>query len=251
MKKIAVRAHWDSTGRYSLRAVGTSYYCDQIEAVAQNTDGKSALTFCTAELVPEANNEADVNAIAVHIHGKKVAHLSREFASKFRGFLKQLPSELQITTVEAVILNGLRTEDKAYEYSIELDFPDTLKISTEPVRDINEIIRINGYPPIELQPNGTYSVKVWVPTSNLNDLDKNKTVETWSTEKWNTVNFYALNRQRLGLGFKIYELKKQEYIRFFGETDPECLLEIGDTRIALLRITPTSSNCSSAGDGSQ
>jgi hypothetical protein len=90
--------------------------------------------------------------------------------------------------------------------------------------------------PLEHSADGSYVAIVWVPTSDFNELHKSRQVEEWTTETWDTVNFYALNRQGIGLGFKVYELPKQQYTKLFedGPTTGTLLLEAG--RFATLRI---------------
>ena len=69
-----------------------------------------------------------------------------------------------------------------------------------------------------------------------------QSVTSWTTDHWNTVNFYADNRKGIGLGFKVFEIPKAQYSAIFGQGEPQAILEALNGRVAVLRIRATSSD---------
>lgn len=237
MRAMPTYAHWESTGSFRIAAVGTSFYRSEIASIAQNPDNARALVICVAYLVPDNQNAHDAHAVKVVVEGRTVGYLSRDFAKCYRSYISDLPDHIHHISAIAAITNGVKTSDETYEYTIEIDIPDSLKLyaRTEPLS--NKPNRLSGYAPLEQCSDGSYVVKVWVPVSDHKELHKRRLVEEWTTDAWTTVNFYALNRQSIGLGFKIYELQKSEYAKLFkgGPTSGTLLLE-GQSRTATLRI---------------
>ncbi|WP_218511978.1 HIRAN domain-containing protein [Variovorax sp. dw_308] len=221
-----------------MTIAGTSHYRGAIAAIAQNPINTHALVICLGYLVPDDQNPHDPNAVRVVIEGQTVGHLSASFAQTYRSYLSHLPERIEHVSVAAVITNGLRTKDRAYEYTIEIDFPDDLGIGilTEPME--HEIIRVNGYSALQPDADGSYSAKVWVPTGDFDELHKSRAVEEWTTDAWETVNFYACNRQNIGLGLKVYELTKAEYAALFKDGPTTGVLVLRKNRFATLRLTP-------------
>lgn len=229
-------AHWDSTGMFKVAVVGTSYYREQIAAIAQNPPEVHALVTCLAYLVPDNQNSHDRNAVRVVIEGQTVGHLAADYAKIYRSYINELPSHIKHISVAAAITNGLTTRDKKYEYTIELDIPDSLKMHTFNNRMDSGLTRINGYASLEKNADESYVTKVWIPTPEFNELHKTQDVQEWTTETWETINYYALNRQGIGLGLKVYELAKPQYAKLFrdGPTSGTLLLE--ESRFASLCI---------------
>jgi hypothetical protein len=56
----------------------------------------------------------------------------------------------------------------------------------------------------------------------------------WTTAQWDTVNFYVRNQQRIGLGFKIFEMPKDEYDHRFADDAPLLKLVLGTGRQGIL-----------------
>jgi hypothetical protein len=230
-------AHWESTGTFKVAVAGTSHYRKAIESIALNQSGTTALVICLAYLEFDNRNQHDPNAVRVMVGGQLVGHLAAGYAKTYRSYLSELPPHIKHVSVAAAITGGLRTIDRAYEYTIELDIPDNLKMHplSEPMRD--EITRVNGYAPLIESSNGIYTAKVWIPTPDQNDLHKQRRVHEWTTDAWETVNFYALNRQGIGLGHKLYEIPKAQHARLFHGRATSATLELGDGRFATLHIT--------------
>lgn len=90
---------------FRVEVVGESYYHDAFMAIlgGYNRDGHDFET--RAVLKPEPQNPHDRNAVAVHIAGRKVGHLSRESAAEFRRLLPNV----QKAACGAKITGGWRT----------------------------------------------------------------------------------------------------------------------------------------------
>lgn len=177
MASLPRYGHWESTGTFNIAVVGTSHHRSEIASIAQNPLGINALVVCIAYLVPDNQNPHDLNAVRVVIEGQTVGYLSRDFAKRYRLWISGLPGHIQQVSVAAAITNGLQTGDKAYEYTIELDIPDSLKIYqlNEPLND--EPTRVNGYVPLSQSADGSYVAKVWVPVADFSELHKSRRVE--------------------------------------------------------------------------
>jgi hypothetical protein len=236
MSALPIYAHWESTGTFKIPIVGTSHYRDAIVTLAQNPPNVNALASCLAYLVADDQNPHDPNAVKVIIRGLQVGHLSRDFAKSYRAYITELPGHIQHISAAAMITNGISTAAKQYEYAIELDIPDSLRMGMRGAPLADDIIRINGYAPLRSDTDGSYFAKVWVPVADFNELHASRRVETWTTDAWDTVNFYAENRQNCGLGFKVYQLPKQQYANLFSESSVSATLLLDTTRFATLRI---------------
>lgn len=221
---------------YKVKAVGTSYHREAIESIAQNPNGLRSLALCTAYLIPEDDNPYDSNAVRVVIDNKTVGHLARDYAQTYRSYFSELGAPLPIAIVMAAITGGLRVDGREYEYSVELDIPDSLKLF--PVSELpdEDVTRAHGFGLPKPCGDGLYEMKVWIPVADWGELHRSRRVHEWTTNEWRTVNFYAENRQAIGLGFKLYELTKLDYKRYFGAGPTTCELLLGTTRIATLRM---------------
>jgi hypothetical protein len=229
-------AHWESTGKFQVAVAGTSHYREAIESIALNEEGTPAVAICLAYLEFDNQNQHDPNAVRVVVRNQLVGYLPASYAETYRSYLSELPAHVKHVSVAAAITGGLRTNDRTYEYSIELDIPDSLKMYplSEPMSD--EVVRANGYAPLVESGSGVFTAKVWVPTPNVSDLHKQLRIQEWTTDSWGTVNFYALNRQGIGLGYKLYEMPKGEHARLFRGSETSVTLELGNGRFATLRI---------------
>ena len=229
-------AHWESTGKFLIRVAGTSHYREAIESIALNQKNTPALAICLAYLELDDKNQHDPNAVRVMVCNQLVGHLPANYTENYRSYLSELPHHIKHVSVAAVITGGLRTNARTYEYSIELDIPENLKIYllSEPISD--EVVRANGYAPLVNYGAGVFTAKVWIPTPDISDLHKDRRVQEWTTDSWATVNFYALNRQGIGLGYKLYEISKVDHARLFCGNATSTTLELGNGRFATLHI---------------
>ncbi len=231
----ATTRHWPSTRLFPIKVVGTRYYHREIALIAQNQAGSSALIFCTANLIPESDNPHDPNAILVMVGREKVGHLSRDIAADFRAQLNSLGLSGQSTLCDAVISGGLETTGKAYDYIVELDFDlSTAPRVEEPAYP--SIERRDSSCSLESQGNGQYLVRVWVGEGVLGHMHKRKTIHSWTADNWDTVNYYVLNSQGIGLGHKIFSVPKTEHFRLFGKSNPTASFHSLNGRNAVINL---------------
>ena len=228
--------HWQPTGQFSRYGVGTSNYVPEIFALAQNSKGENALVFCTASLVPEITNVHDPNAVMVDIEGQKVGYLPRDYAKTFRAYFEKFGLPIQVTTCDAVISNGLKTDDFQYGYSIELDIAiepsaPNMGSSTPPRLD-----RRICTPSLRKQDDGRYLIEVRLGQGVREDM--RESVENWTTEHWDEINYYFPNRKNIGLGHKLFGVPKTVHAQLFGEYDPEVSIESLVGRTAVIAMKP-------------
>jgi hypothetical protein len=234
--------HWPPSGNFALDAVGTSHHHSEIAAIAMNPAGTPAMVFCTASLCPEVNNPYDHNAVAVMIDGKRVAHLPAKLAPLFRSRLPE--GDLQITTCDAVITNGVVLEGNAYSYTIELDFE--LTDSCRPVTmapTYPAIVRKSaaGLEFIE-KGLGRYHLSVWLPEYSDHELDSRRDVMNWTTDHWTTIKYYLSNRKGIGLGFFAFAIPKERHRALFGDQMPFVGLLSKEQRIWTFLLTTNPSD---------
>lgn len=219
MAQEAAIVHWPETGLFPVKVVGARYYRDAINRVAQNATGNSALVFCTASLVPEADNPHDAQAVAVMIAGEKIGYLQRDAAPALRSRLHEVGLDGETSLCRAVISAGLEASGKIYDYIIELDFD----LSSEPgisTKAHQEVDRRTSNFPLELQSDGTYLVHVWLGEGVLGHMHKHKKIHAWTTDDWDSINYYVLNSQGIGLGHKLFSISKGTHQRLFGSSIP-------------------------------
>jgi len=100
----------DGEGDYDFDVVGEGYYQEALEQICGGRceDGHELET--EAVLVCEDSNPHDDQAVAVAIDGRKVAHLSREDARRFRETLASKGLVGRPVIVPALIVGGWRRE---------------------------------------------------------------------------------------------------------------------------------------------
>lgn len=225
MRKAKRPLHWPATDTFSVAAAGASYYRGAIEAISGNPDGELALVLCTATLMPEDNNAADPNAVAIYIAEKKVGHLDRQLAQDLRQHLLTQGIPVQTTTCDAAITGGLRAPEKEYSYTIELDLPLPLSLPDCRKPTCSNVVRSSPAPIFYWREPGWCLVETRMPFHARADHDP-YSVNYWTTEEWSTVNFYLSNSRGIGLGHKLFGINKAEIQEKFGE--------IPDSRIKLI-----------------
>lgn len=244
---------WPGTGFYPVAAVGTKFHLEALRRLAQNPPGTHAFLLCAAELVPEPDNPHDSKAVAIRIDGFNVAHLAREAAPGVPSALSRagLPADA-VTLAKAVVSGGLSTPDRDYAYTIDLDIdlrrPNLVFGERLAVPSTHRLPR---YPQLESQPDGSLTARVWLPVSSHDLLHKKRGVMLWTTDEWDTVNFYADNFKRAGLGHKILEMPKCLFNKMFGDDRLEMSVEDLQGRWATLRVRPSNSqhHCSAGVGG--
>lgn len=212
--------HWQPSGLFQLKTVGASYYQDSIAKIAKNPTGENALVFCTATLIPEDTNPYDSNAVKVLIESEHVGYLSRESAVTFRSYFKNFELNVQTTTCDALIGAGFKTQEKTYEYVIELDIPPqpsppTILAPTYPNPDRRDTSVV-----LQKQSNGSYFIEAWLDHYVLGDMHEKKRIHMWTADHWDTINYYMMNSKGIGLGHKLFEIPKTEHYKIFGNAVP-------------------------------
>lgn len=235
MTETKAMLHWPATGLFPVKVVGAWFYRNELSGIAENQPGNSALVFCTALLIPERGNPHDPNAVLVMVGSEKIGHLSRENALEFRGRLNSLDLGGQTTRCGAVISGGLETAGRIYDYITELDLDlSSVPRSEEPAYP--SIDRRNPNFPIERQDKGRYFVRVWLGEGVLDHMHKRKSIHCWTTEDWDTVNYYVLNSKGIGLGHKLFSVPKAKHSRLFGKSKPTASFYSLEGRNAVIEL---------------
>ena len=234
--------HWHPTGAFSVSVVGTSYYRDAIAKLVQNLPGERSLVSCTASFVPENSNIHDSNAVMVMIEGEKVGYLLRKYAVIFRSYFEKFGLTMQVTTCDALISNHIEEHGAQDTYRIALDLAKepmapTAIAPTYPIIERRELI---PDPPLFLskQDDGRYFVEVCLDDGIFNDMDRERRVMTWTTDHWDTINYYLCNKKNAGLGHLLLEVPKRTHKELFGDKEPDAKLEVVKGRMALVSLKP-------------
>lgn len=226
---------WVGDGQYSVDVVGESFAREALADIAKNPAGQRALVFCVATLIPQPNNPYDRNAIAVSISGRAIGHLSHESAKSYCERLRDLDKENESFVAFAVISGGLITQERQYDYSVQLDIASGMNVDQSGDDASRSIYQSVGEPVLQQVSPNIWTSEVWLPVPR-SELCRNLTVDTWTTEKWDEVNFYALNRQRIGLGYKLVGVPKRQYLKHFADHELEMSLELLKSRFAKLIV---------------
>jgi len=228
--------HWAPSGRFPIQAVGTSYQRRALEKIALNPRDQAALVLCTATLVLEDDNGHDARAVSVAIEGQKVGYLAADFAPEFRSLLSGFGLGTVATTCDAVITNGLVTDEKEYAYSVELDISGapSPRLPTHPKPE-----RRDANPVLFRQADGSYTASIFLGPRVIDDMDRRLRVMSWTTAHWSTVNYYLANSHNAGLGHKLFSVPKDAHCRMFGEDgEPDAAIQSIDGRHARVCLTP-------------
>ncbi len=111
-------------GRFSLEVVGESYYQENLEAICGPRKERGENRVVEVTLILDNNNPYDNKAVRVEVEGKKVGHLSREVARKYRDAIKQGGHPNAIGKCQAKIKGGWeRKNGERGNYGIWLDIP--------------------------------------------------------------------------------------------------------------------------------
>jgi hypothetical protein len=92
-------------GTFAIEAVGESYHQSALRQIVGKREGYVALSR-RAELFCEDDNPYDSNAVAVRIAGKKVGHLDRELASRYRETIRDMGFGKATGRCKAMIYGG-------------------------------------------------------------------------------------------------------------------------------------------------
>jgi HIRAN domain len=113
-------------GGRPVEVVGESYYQDALDAICGGKCEEGHQLLCQAELRPEPDNEYDEHAVAVHVDGRKVGHLSRADARKRQAELLALRSRGKRPMCAAMITGGWwrgPADEGHYGVRLDLDWP--------------------------------------------------------------------------------------------------------------------------------
>lgn len=117
-------------GGYDFEVKGESHYQDNLSAICGGHCEEGHEHECVATLVPEPTNKFDHNAVAVHINGRKVAHLSRDDAPEYHAALKRLRVGSAPVKCDAVIVGGWdRGKRGRGNFGVKLDLVLPLELS--------------------------------------------------------------------------------------------------------------------------
>jgi hypothetical protein len=128
---------------------GESHYQTALAAIAGH-DPEGVNLHCEALLVPEPDNHADPNAVAVVIEGRRVGYLRREDAADYRARLAALGAPGRPAACPAYICGGFVTEDGEhvfYGVKLGLAWPAELeaKVTAPPMSPVIRA-RLGGAP---------------------------------------------------------------------------------------------------------
>lgn len=230
---------WKPVAQYGTRVAWTSRYRDALDALAQNRKGRTSLTFFLAILYPENHDEHDPDAVVVMTRQSPpevLGYLPRETAAIYRERMKEAGYMLMTSACEAVLSGGLVAPDTTYDYVLEVD----LEMSTAPSPDHlvihPELHQIDAYPELKKDGKGDYQFKVWLPRDALDNIKSDHRAHGWTTDSWNTVNYYLMNRQGIGLGHKVLSVPKAKHVYVFGEERADVIVEEISRRWITLRL---------------
>lgn len=131
-----------------VNVVGESYYEDAFLRLTGGRCSEGYRAACTARIVPEPDNQYDPLAVAVHIGGVKVGHLSRDDARAYRPYLDEIIGLHGQATAAATLTGGWdRGHGDIGSFGVELRFSDRPDHPPEP-----------GGNDIRLRGGGTVSV---------------------------------------------------------------------------------------------
>lgn len=231
------RLHLQAGYQFPTVVVGTSHYRRALATIAGNVEGHSALVLCTAHLVRDPANPFDANAVAVHIGGQLVGHLPRALAAATVNDWAGVPADTVSITTDAAITGGLVVPDRSYEYAVELDFESLIAPDPAAAPTFPDALRLDPNPAPQPLGDGRWFARIWLPDTAA-ELHPRLECLRWTTERWDTVNFYVMNRQGIGLGFKVLSIPKDTYQRLRNGRDLEPSLDELQGRFARLVLTP-------------
>lgn len=232
---------WKPTNTARIKVVGTQYYRASLEQLAANPGGCPAMVQAYCQLVLEDENQHDPMAVAIHIHGQVVGHLSRSDAQDYRDCIAQFPREEVSANWAAIFITaGVKTADRTYDYIVEVDLPEDARAFPPGVlgRDVAEVTRIpGGFWPLEDLGGCAYRAMVWIPTADRSELASDLECHEVERADWGKSVFFVFNSQGLGWGRKLYELPLAQRRAVFGAAPLILRLEVDETRLAWLYMS--------------
>lgn len=232
---------WTSPRTFTVKAAVAGYYRDALEHLAQNRPGEPSFCFFVAILYPDNNNPHDPHAVAVMTQEGRggpelLGHLPREIARRYRTRMDEEGYSHHISACGAALTQGVRTDERDYNYVLELDFD----LDTVPKPD-NEIsppstIRFPGLPALKKDHDGTYRFRCWLPHDAVGAYHRELRTIGWTAPHWKTINYYLQNDRGIGLGFKLLTLPKNRHAAVLGESPVAAVIEEIQNRWVTLRL---------------
>ncbi len=112
--------HLAGTGEYATDVEAESEYQDALERIVGDRGEEEARHECTAFLVPESDDPAEPNAVAIHISGYKVGALNREEGERYRAFLASAELD-RVASCDAVVYGGWKRDGIEGYFAVRLD----------------------------------------------------------------------------------------------------------------------------------
>ena len=120
----SIIANLPGPGTYAIDVVGESYYQPALESICGGREAWPEDKIVEAILIHEDNNPHDNQAISINIHGKKVGHLSRSDARKYRKEMERASYPGVTATCSAMIVGGWnRGGGDQGHFGVKLDLP--------------------------------------------------------------------------------------------------------------------------------
>lgn len=238
MSKVSVPI-WKPRGIYGINAAWTSRFRREIDEWAKNPDGTTNVVSSLVVLYPDKDNAADPNAILVTTPvspPKLLGYLPREQAALYRKRMADAGYVHMISACEATLTGGLDIEDRSYDYTLELD----LDMSEDPHPEhlvVNpQTVRHPAIPEFKPDEQGVYRFRCWLPRDAVGMLHPQGRTKGWTTDGWDTINYYLANSKGLGLGFKVLSVPKADHARVFGGAPVNAVIEEIKHRWVTLRL---------------
>jgi hypothetical protein len=238
MTKVLVPI-WKPRGLYGVKATWTSRFRAEIDEWAKDSDGRANVVSSLVVLYPDKDNAADPNAILITTPmqpPKLLGYLPREQAAEYRQRMAEAGFAHMISACEATLTGGLDTGDRSYDYVLELDLDMSEAPHPEHLVVNPQTVRRPAIPPFEPDEQGVYRFKCWLPHDAVGFLHPMGRTKGWTTDGWDTINYYLANAKGIGLGFKVLSVPKADHIRVFGEAPVNAVIEDIKQRWVVLRL---------------
>lgn len=125
-------------GLAEIEVVGESFHQPELEQLAVSISGqprndRSAHVRVTAELIPNALNPKDRQAVEVWVEGQQIGHLTRERAPRYHAWMTAQGYERgALTGIEAEIMGGWKRPGDEGSYGVLLFLPGDIAEQLEP-----------------------------------------------------------------------------------------------------------------------
>jgi hypothetical protein len=238
MAKIELSS-WAPLGLFPVQATGSHMAHDVLAELAANSKGQTGLCYLPVVLYPYSTNDYDPNAVGVmalpSMGSHLLGHLPRQLAVAYRERMASLGMP-PFSACDAVLSGGMKDKEKQYNFVLELDLDLTGVPTEEPQLTHYAAVRVPTQtgPLEDLGPG--YVFRGWLPQGSLGALCPKRSMHSWSTAEWKTVNYYVLADNGIGLGHKLLSFPKSLHRKLFGQGEATATLERIEGRWALVRL---------------